>query len=839
MQFCPSHPRGYKKDAQFLISQTYGSTAPSFLGARMIAIAKALCCPYVLAMSAADSSKNSNYRPVPPRPVSSGPSLSAQAMPAPVVNAGPHLDGLNPEQREAVLATQGPVLVLAGAGTGKTRVLTCRLAHILENKMAFPSQILSVTFTNKAAREMRLRVGELIGQAVEGLPWLGTFHSIAAKILRIHAELVGLKSTFTILDTDDQIRLLKQIIKAEDIDEKRWTARYMASLIDGWKNKGLTPDKITAKEAYKFADGKGDQIYKIYQERLTVLNACDFGDLLLHNLTLFMQNPDVLRRYHAKFKYLLVDEYQDTNVCQYLWLRLLAQGSHNLCVVGDDDQSIYGWRGAEVDNILRFEKDFPGAKVVKLERNYRSTEHILGAASGLIASNQDRLGKTLWTEDQGGHKVTITGVWDAPAEARLISTEIENWRSKGRSYNDVAILVRASRQMRSFEERFIQLGMPYRVIGGPRFFERQEIRDAHAYIRVLKSETDDLAFERIVNTPKRGIGQTTIQKLQTAARSMNMSLEMVTREMVKTDEIRGKARSSLKAFIMDVDRWRREAVDLRHTEMAERILDESGYTQMWRDNKDAKSAGRLENLKELIQAMGEFDTLDAYLEHVSLVLDVDRGPQEDEISLMTLHSAKGLEFPMVFLPGWEEGMFPSQKSMDESGMAGLEEERRLAYVGITRARETAKIYFAANRQVYGSWQSSLPSRFIDELPPQHVEAASDTGYYDSQKFAGQVAERFTESFSHNSQSQGQYNSPGWQRFQANQGKKFGRGPKEFEGHAIKRPAKTPVSNFKVGERIFHQKFGYGTIQTSEGSKLTVDFEKAGEKKVLDGFVERT
>ncbi len=783
-------------------------------------------------MSVPDSKDNS-FRPVPPRPA---PTLSAQAMPVREVQGGGYLDGLNPEQREAVLTTEGPVLVLAGAGTGKTRVLTCRLAHILQNRMAFPSQILSVTFTNKAAREMRHRVGELIGDAVEGLPWLGTFHSIAAKILRIHAELVGLKSSFTILDTDDQIRLLKQVIKAENIDEKRWTARYMAGLIDSWKNKGWTPDKITSNEAFKFADGKGQKIYEIYQARLKVLNACDFGDLLLHNLTLFMENDDILKRYHAKFKYMLVDEYQDTNVCQYLWLRLLAQGSHNICVVGDDDQSIYGWRGAEVDNILRFEKDFPGAKVVKLERNYRSTEHILGAASGLIAANQGRLGKTLWTEDAGGHKVTVTGVWDAPAEARLISDDIESWRHKGRRYNDVAILVRASRQMRSFEERFIQLGLPYRVIGGPRFFERQEIRDAHAYVRVLKSDTDDLAFERIVNVPKRGIGATTIQKLQTAARMMNVSLETATRELTKTDEIRGKARTALRAFILDVDRWRREAENIKHTEMTERILDESGYTQMWRDNKDAKSAGRLENLKELIQAMSEFDTLDAYLEHVSLVMDVESGPQEDEISLMTLHSAKGLEFPLVFLPGWEEGMFPSQKSMDESGMAGLEEERRLAYVGITRAREKAKIYFAANRQVYGSWQSSLPSRFIDELPPHHVEAGSETGYYDSNKIAGQLGERFAETFE---SARSDYNSPGWQRYKANSGKSFGRAPKDIEGHAVKRPAKGKASNYAVGERIFHQKFGYGTIKVADGTKLTVAFEKAGEKKVLDGFVERT
>ena len=769
-----------------------------------------------------------SYRPAPPPP--SGGSISMQAMPTRAAQAGNYLEGLNPEQKDAVIATEGAVLVLAGAGTGKTRVLTCRLAHILDGGLAYPSQILSVTFTNKAAREMRERVGGLIGQTVEGLQWLGTFHSVAAKILRIHSELVDLKSSFTILDTDDQLRLIKQVIKSQGIDEKRWTPRFMASLIDGWKNKGLTPDKITHKEAFKFAEGKGGEIYKIYQDRLKVLNACDFGDLLLHNLTIFMKHPDVLAKYHRKFRYILVDEYQDTNVCQYLWLRLLAQGTGNLCVVGDDDQSIYGWRGAEVDNILRFEKDFPGAKVVKLERNYRSTEHILGAASGLIATNEDRLGKTLWTDLDGGDMVTVTGVWDAPAEARIISTEIENWKSQGRLYDGVAVLVRASRQMRAFEERFIALGLPYRVIGGPRFFERQEIRDAHAYLRVIVSETDDLAFERIVNTPKRGIGQTSIQKLQMAARSMNVSLENATREVVKTDEIRGKARSALKAFLLDVKRWRADIGVLKPVDLAERVLDESGYTQMWRDNKDAKSQGRLENLKELMQAISEFDTLEGYLEHVSLVLDVESGPQEDEISLMTLHAAKGLEFPLVFLPGWEEGVFPSQKSLDENGLAGLEEERRLAYVGITRAREKAKIYFAANRQIYGSWQSSIPSRFIDELPPQHVTAESETGYYDhnnNRGIADDISESFVSSFERSR------TSPGWQRYKQNQ-----KSANVITGTATRKPIKNKGSNFNVGERIFHQKFGYGTIKSADGAKLTVAFEKAGEKKVLDGFVEK-
>jgi len=760
-------------------------------------------------------------------------SISAQASAHLNIKTNDYLDDLNPEQREAVLHTDGPVLVLAGAGTGKTRVLTSRIAYILQNRMAFPSQILSVTFTNKAAKEMKSRVGDYIGHGIEGLPWMGTFHSIAAKILRINAELVGLKPNFTILDTDDQIRLLKQIIKAENIDDKKWTPRYMASLIDSWKNKGWMPEKLTSQNNFKFAEGKGKKVYEIYQSRLKILNACDFGDLLLLNLELFKENLDILKKYHEKFKYILVDEYQDTNICQYLWLKLLAQGSHNICVVGDDDQSIYGWRGAEVDNILRFEKEFSGAKVIKLERNYRSTEHILGAASGLISTNKSRLGKTLWTKDMGGHKVTVTGVWDAAAEARLISSVIEDWKKDGRGYNEVAILVRASRQMRSFEERFIQIGMPYRVIGGPRFFERQEIRDAHAYIRVLRSETDDLAFERIVNVPKRGIGSTTIQKLQIIARKMNVSLEQATREIIKTDEIRGKARTALRSFTKDLDRWRGNLITSNHTDVTEIVLDESGYTQMWLNNKDAKSSSRLENLKELIQAMGEFESLDAYLEHVSLVLDVEKNDQEEEeVSIMTLHSAKGLEFPLILLPGWEEGTFPSQRSMDEAGSEGLEEERRLAYVGITRARERAKIYFAANRQIYGSWQSSLPSRFIDELPPENVSAGSETGYYDNNSI-NEVKIEITSEFPDSASRR--YNSPGWQRYKTHKSKTLY--DRQVEGKFSKKLDAYATQKFKIGERIFHQKFGYGKIQTVDGNKLNVDFEKAGHKKVLDSFVD--
>jgi len=760
-------------------------------------------------------------------------SISAQASAHLNIKTNDYLDDLNPEQREAVLHTDGPVLVLAGAGTGKTRVLTSRIAYILQNRMAFPSQILSVTFTNKAAREMKSPLGDYIGHGIEGLPWMGTFHSVAAKILRINAELVGLKPNFTILDTDDQIRLLKQIIKAENIDDKKWTPRYMASLIDSWKNKGWMPEKLTSQNNFKFAEGKGKKVYEIYQSRLKILNACDFGDLLLLNLELFKENLDILKKYHEKFKYILVDEYQDTNICQYLWLKLLAQGSHNICVVGDDDQSIYGWRGAEVDNILRFEKEFSGAKVIKLERNYRSTEHILGAASGLISTNKSRLGKTLWTKDMGGHKVTVTGVWDAAAEARLISSVIEDWKRDGRGYNEVAILVRASRQMRSFEERFIQIGMPYRVIGGPRFFERQEIRDAHAYIRVLRSETDDLAFERIVNVPKRGIGSTTIQKLQIIARKMNVSLEQATREIIKTDEIRGKARTALRSFTKDLDRWRGNLITSNHTDVTEIVLDESGYTQMWLNNKDAKSSSRLENLKELIQAMGEFESLDAYLEHVSLVLDVEKNDQEEEeVSIMTLHSAKGLEFPLILLPGWEEGTFPSQRSMDEAGSEGLEEERRLAYVGITRARERAKIYFAANRQIYGSWQSSLPSRFIDELPPENVSAGSETGYYDNNSI-NEVKIEITSEFPDSASRR--YNSPGWQRYKTHKSKTLY--DRQVEGKFSKKLDAYATQKFKIGERIFHQKFGYGKIQTVDGNKLNVDFEKAGHKKVLDSFVD--
>jgi len=775
-------------------------------------------------------------------------SFSESPLPSPRISdlarvRGPdYLEGLNPEQRAAVEATEGPVLVLAGAGTGKTRVLTTRLAHILSTGKAKPWELLVVTFTNKAAREMRERITHIIGPEAEGLRWLGTFHSVAAQILRRHAELVGLKSNYTILDTDDQERLLKQVMEAEGVDHKRWTPKTLAGLVDHWKNRGWTPDKLPPAEGAQFANNKGQTLYRLYQERLRVLNACDFGDLLLHNLTIFVTKPDVLAEFHRRFRYILVDEYQDTNVAQYLWLRLLGQASQNVCCVGDDDQSIYGWRGAEVDNILRFERDFPGATVIRLERNYRSTSHILAAASGLISANKGRLGKTLWTEQDGGDKVIVRGVWDGEAESRLIADEIERAR-KGttekdpRKYRDMAILVRASFQMRAFEERFVLLSIPYTVVGGPRFFERAEIRDAHAYLRLIQSPDDDLAFERIINTPKRGIGESSVQKLLQTARLGGVPVMTAARDVAATDELPARTRTSLANFIRDLDRWRAQAQTVAHARLMEQVLEESGYTDALRLDKTPTAQTRLENLKELVQSMGAFDTLQAYLEHVSLVMDMDRGPQADAVQIMTLHSAKGLEFPLVFLPGWEEGVFPSQRSMDESGEKGLEEERRLAYVGITRAREEARISFVANRQVYGRWTSQLPSRFVDELPLANVEASSETGYYGGGPGMQQHGSRWDETPSFGSG----YDSPGWRRAQAKDYR--GSHPArqtviEGEGRLIATSDTGQASAYARGDRVFHQKFGYGAVKGVEGNKLTVAFDKAGEKKVLDSFIEK-
>ncbi len=871
-----------------------------------------------------------------------------------------YLEALNPEQRAAVETLDGPVLVLAGAGTGKTRVLTTRIAHILNLGRARPFEILAVTFTNKAAREMKQRVGIMVGQIVEGMPWLGTFHSIGVKLLRRHAELVGLKSDFTILDVDDQVRLMKQLLEAEGIDEKRWPARVLADLIDGWKNRGLTPSQVPAGEAASFANGKGKKLYIAYQERLKILNAADFGDLLLECIRLFREHPDVLAQYQARFKYILVDEYQDTNVAQYLWLRLLGQSMpageakgtglmvrdaaqraaphheekrsaeppsdfpgdapfpgddphpeergqspsvskdeaeafdladtfgdpapspggealprrlKNICCVGDDDQSIYGWRGAEVDNILRFEHDFPGARVIRLERNYRSTGHILACASHLIAHNEGRLGKTLRTEDVLGEKVTVTGAWDSEEEARAVGEEIEGLQREGHALNEIAILVRASFQMREFEDRFITLGLPYRVIGGPRFYERQEIRDALAYLRVINSPADDLAFERIVNVPKRGLGDATVQLLHDHARKRRVPLTEAARAVIETDELKPKARGSLRDVLANFDRWRELRNTMAHTELAEIVLDESGYTEMWQKDRSADAAGRLENLKELVRSMEEFENLQGFLEHISLVMDRDGGDgAEDAVSVMTLHSAKGLEFDTVFLPGWEEGVFPNQRALDDQGRAGLEEERRLAHVGITRARKRAKLYFATNRRIHGMWTSTVPSRFLDELPEAHVEVKESQGGYGG--YGGYGQSRFDEMNSFGSS----YRTPGWQRAQANRGKggydetggpryvrdyepdaddiaspsdrasarggRSSRGsgqtrrtPLTIEGELIAKSTGT-VSAFTVGDRVFHQKFGNGNVVNIDGNKLTIAFDKAGEKRVVDSFVER-
>lgn len=769
--------------------------------------------------------------------------LAAQAQNAGLAVEGgnfSYLEGLNAEQRDAVETLDGPLLVLAGAGTGKTRVLTTRIAHILATRRAFPGQILAVTFTNKAAREMKNRIGSLVGGAVEGMPWLGTFHMIGTRILRRHAELAGLKSNFTILDTDDQIRLIKQLIQAAGIDEKRWPARVLAGAIDGWKNRGLSPDKVPAGEAKSYANGKGGEIFADYQERLKVLNACDFGDLLVEPIRILQGNPDILKEYQAKFRYILVDEYQDTNVAQYLWLRLLAQGNPNICCVGDDDQSIYGWRGAEVENILRFERDFPGAKVIRLECNYRSTTHILAAASHVISHNEGRLGKTLYPgagADDEAERVTLASAWDSEEEARAIGEAVEDLQRKGHNLKDMAILVRASFQMREFEERFITLGLNYRVVGGPRFYERKEIRDALAYFRVVVQPSDDLAFERIFNVPKRGLGDATLKLVHSAARASNMPLLAAAKNLIQTEELKSAARKRLTTLVECFDRWSQQLSSLPHTELAEIILDESGYTEMWQTDRSADAPGRLENLKELVQSMEDYGSMADFLEHISLVMDAERNDTEDALYLMTLHSAKGLEFDTVFLPGWEEALFPSQRTLDESGKAGLEEERRLAYVGITRARKRAKIWFASNRRIHGLWQASIPSRFVDELPAEHVEIMEADGGYGGYSRAP-VKSRFDEASVFNNS----YSTPGWKRAARRKDNQSDtrsnqKSIRVIEGELIAKSVTEARSAFSVGTRVFHQKFGYGVIDSIEGNKLSIDFDKAGRKRVLESFVE--
>jgi DNA helicase-2/ATP-dependent DNA helicase PcrA len=747
-----------------------------------------------------------------------------------------YLAGLNEPQREAVLTTEGPVLVLAGAGTGKTSALTARLAHLIATRRAWPSQILSVTFTNKAAREMKERIARISGGAIDNMPWLGTFHSVAARMLRAHAELVGLQSNFTILDTDDQLRLLKQLIIAAELDEKRWPARQLAGVIDGWKNKGWLPAQIDAGESEAFANGRGAELYARYQERLRALNACDFGDLLLHMLAIFREHPDVLEAYRERFKYILVDEYQDTNASQYEWLKLLAEPRRNLCCVGDDDQSIYSWRGAEVANILRFEVDFPGAAIIRLEQNYRSTPHILAAASGLIANNSGRLGKTLWTASNGGDKVKVIGVWDGPEEARRVGEEIEGHQRGGGTLDDAAILVRAQFQTREFEERFIAIGLAYQIVGGFRFYERAEIRDALAYLRLVAQPADDLAFERIVNTPKRGLGDKAIARIHAYSRSAGLPLLLGAAQMLDSDELTPQARRSLGRFVGDVARWRTMAGALPHPELARQILDESGYTAALQAERSAEAAGRLENLTELTRAMEEYETLGAFLEHVSLVMDNDAARGEPKVTIMTIHAAKGLEFPLVFLAGWEEGVFPSQRALDEGGLASLEEERRLAYVAITRARTRATILHAANRRIYGQWTSSIPSRFVAELPKEHLdEETTMTG--GESLWRAQWSEH-ADPFAHLGAAQSMRAStrgPGFQRAASGNYSTQPQRVIEARASAVSLGNKGR-SDLALGQRVFHAKFGYGTIAAIEGNKLEIDFEHAGRKRVLDSFV---
>ena len=740
-----------------------------------------------------------------PAPLDPAPQTPATARAQP-----PFLAGLNEQQKAAVDALDGPVLVLAGAGTGKTRVLTTRLANLLHTGRAWPNQILTVTFTNKAAREMRERVAALVGRPVEGW-WLGTFHALAARLLRRHAELVGLKSNFTILDTDDQIRLMKQVMEANNIDGKRWPARMILSTVDRWKDRALTPDKLNAADAGDVAGGRMLDLYKAYQERLRTLNACDFGDLLLHTLTIFQAEPSVLDQYHRQFRYLLVDEYQDTNVAQYLWLRLLARGHGNLCCVGDDDQSIYGWRGAEVGNILRFDKDFPEARIIRLEQNYRSTGHILGAAAGLIAQNRGRLGKTLFTADEPGDPVLVRHVWDAEEEARWVGEEAEALQRKGTKLGEVAVLIRASFLMRGFEERFINMGLPYRVVGGPRFYERQEIRDAMAYLRVIAQPDDDLAFERIINTPRRGIGAATLQTIARAARATGTSLSVAVGMLTETDELKPRTRSTLVRLLQDFERWRSQAEELELPDLVGRVLDESGYTAMWQADRSPEAEGRLENLKEFVGGTGEFDTLAGFLEHVGLVMDNATADDTDRLTLMTLHAAKGLEFDHVFLPAWEEGLFPNQRALDETGIAGLEEERRLAYVGLTRARKRAYVSNAANRQVHGQWQSTLPSRFVEELPEEHCDVVADSGLDAAPEpsFTLPRAPAYMERRTVRTIDAAAWDVPDRQR---------------------------PTKGFSVGDRVFHQKFGYGSVTDVEDARLKITFDHTGEKKLLDSFV---
>ena len=715
------------------------------------------------------------------------------------------LDKLNKTQREAVEKTEGPILVLAGAGTGKTSVLTTRIAYILSQSLAFPSQILAVTFTNKAAKEMKERISDMVGSQSEGL-WLGTFHSISLRIIRKYGHLIGLDKDFTIIDASDQLRLIKQIEADEAIDPKQNNPKAILATIQGWKDKGL--------EAEKISDGSvASKIYSIYQRRMLKMNICDFGDLLLYSYKILVSNQDVLDEYHRKFKYILVDEYQDTNIIQYLWLRLLAQSNNNICCVGDDDQSIYGWRGAEIGNILKFEKDFPSAQVIRLECNYRSTRHILSAASNVISNNKERLGKTLYCDQDKNEeieKINVVSLWDERMEADYIANQIQQRQKKDNvPMSEFAVLVRAGHQTRAFEECFIAKNLPYIIIGGMRFYERLEIKDAIAYIRLIVQPENDLAFQRVINTPKRGVGKAAIENLRKYSLENNISLVEAIDYVCEQNIIKGKAKKSLVMFKEQLATWRNLLSFMSHSKVIENVLDESGYMDMWKSEKTVESQGRIENLKELFSALEEFKSLDEFIEHISLISDGDV-EKSDMVNVMTIHGSKGLEFDSVFLAGWEEGLFPSQRSVDESGAVGLEEERRLAYVSITRAKKKLTISFAANRFTFGQNVSSIPSRFIDELPKDSINIINSV---DGNQIFSQSANPY-----------------------------YGKGVEnktKFSKGSEKKVSYNKSSKFNIGDNVFHHKFGKGHVRDVKGKHITVLFSEVGKKTLMEDFLQKS
>lgn len=725
------------------------------------------------------------------------------------------LEMLNPEQRRAVETTEGPLLVLSGAGTGKTKVLTTRLAYILSRHLAAPWECLVVTFTNRAAREMKERVFGMIGDVASSV-WLGTFHSICVKILRVHAELVGLHTNFTILGEDDQKRLLKQIMEANDIDDKKYPPQSVLEKISLWKDKGLTVDKIGA----DFKDNIMTKIYRLYQTRLVELNCVDFGDIILYTLQILQNNKDVLERYQNRFKYIMVDEYQDTNVSQYLLIRLLSQIHRNLCCVGDDDQSIYSWRGAEIENILRFNKDFKDAQIIRLERNYRSTQHILAAASALISNNAGRLGKTLKVAENSparqvdNTKIKVISTYNDNEEAAFVAEEIDNTRRDGYAYSDMAVLMRTAAQTRAFEEKFVSEAIPYQVIGGLKFYERAEIRDALAYFRVILQPDDDLALERIINKPARGIGAKTVEKFQTEARAHHISLYAAVEKMLAEGAVKGKVKTALQELMDRFAEWRRAYPALPPDDIASSVLEDSGYYDMLKNDSSTEAPGRIDNLKELINVMSDteaYPDLPAFMEHVSLIMDNDNDQNENKVRLITLHSAKGLEFDVVFLPGWEENLFPHQRALDEGSQA-LEEERRLAYVAITRAKHRLFISMAHNRRVYGQWQTNLPSRFIDELPAEHIELINKCSYFGDNR----------SSYRPNYNQKKYYNNSYEESVSDGSGR-----------YSYVR--EKPVNN--LGKRVYHQTFGYGKIVAQNGNTVHVCFDSGGIKKLMSSYLQ--